>query len=72
MPASRSSGSDSGSRWMRAFDGAPDVESTVSATYFDTMDELGFTLEIGRVPPGFAMPEPELVVSVPDTRQEAR
>ena len=55
-----------------SFDGAPGVESTVSATYFDTMDELGFTLEIGRVPPGFAMPEPELVVSVPDTRQEAR
>jgi len=55
-----------------SFDGAPGVESTVSATYFDTLDELGFALEIGRVPPGFAMPEPELVVSVPDTRQEVR
>ena len=43
----------------------------VRATYFDTMDELGFTLEIADVPAGFAMPEPELVVSVPDTRQEA-
>ncbi len=53
-----------------SFDGAPDVESKVSATYFDTMAELGFTLEIGRVPPGFAMPEPELVVTVPDRRQE--
>jgi catechol 2,3-dioxygenase-like lactoylglutathione lyase family enzyme len=55
-----------------SFDGAPHVESTVSATYFDTTDELGFTLEIGSVPPGFAMPEPELVASVPATRQEAR
>ena len=50
-----------------SFDGAPDVESTVSATYFDTEDELGFTLEIGRVPPGFAMPEPELVASARHT-----
>ena len=54
-----------------SFDGAPEVESRVSATYFDSIDELGFTLEIARVPPGFAMPEPELVVSLPDTPQEA-
>jgi methylmalonyl-CoA/ethylmalonyl-CoA epimerase len=31
------------------------------ATYFDTADDLGFTVEIARMPDGFAMPEPELV-----------
>lgn len=33
----------------------------VTATYFSTEDELGFTLEVARIPPGFSMPDPELV-----------
>jgi methylmalonyl-CoA/ethylmalonyl-CoA epimerase len=33
----------------------------LSATYFDTADDLGFTVEIVRMPEGFALPEPELV-----------
>jgi methylmalonyl-CoA/ethylmalonyl-CoA epimerase len=36
-------------------------DEQLSATYFDTADELGFTVEIVRMPAGFAMPEPELV-----------
>jgi catechol 2,3-dioxygenase-like lactoylglutathione lyase family enzyme len=48
------------------FDAAfrPDVAGTEErlwATYFDTADDLGFTVEIVRMPEGFAMPEPELV-----------
>jgi hypothetical protein len=31
------------------------------ATYHATEPDLGFTVEIGQVPPGFAMPEPEYV-----------
>jgi hypothetical protein len=43
------------------FDGAPGVAGVVRATYLDTRDDLGFVLEIGDVPVGFAMPEPEVV-----------
>jgi methylmalonyl-CoA/ethylmalonyl-CoA epimerase len=35
--------------------------SPLTATYFATDGELGFTTEIVGVPDGFAMPEPELV-----------
>jgi len=42
-----------------SFEGAPGVESTVTATYFGTEAELGLLLEVGDVPKGFAMPEPE-------------
>ena len=40
----------------RSADSAP-----LTATYFATDDELGFTTEIVGVPDHFAMPEPELV-----------
>ena len=43
------------------FAGAPGVESRFRATYFDTEEELGFVLQIGAVPPGFEMPEPDEV-----------
>jgi methylmalonyl-CoA/ethylmalonyl-CoA epimerase len=43
------------------FAGAPGVSSVVTATYLATEADLGFLLEIGDVPPGFAMPEPERV-----------
>jgi catechol 2,3-dioxygenase-like lactoylglutathione lyase family enzyme len=43
------------------FAGAPGIDSVVTATYLGTEDDLGFLLEIGDVPTGFAMPEPELV-----------
>jgi methylmalonyl-CoA/ethylmalonyl-CoA epimerase len=33
----------------------------LSATYFDTAEDLGFTVEMVRMPEGFALPEPELV-----------
>jgi catechol 2,3-dioxygenase-like lactoylglutathione lyase family enzyme len=55
-----------------SFTGARGVDSEVSATYFDTTDDLGLLLEIARVPPGFAMPEPELVVPAPGQPEEAR
>ena len=35
--------------------------SPLSATYFATGEDLGFTVEIVKVPERFAMPEPELV-----------
>lgn len=41
------------------FDGAPNVAETFVGTYWDTEDELGFVVEIGHAPPGFAMPPPE-------------
>jgi hypothetical protein len=44
-----------------SFDGAPGVGSQVTATYFDTEAELGFMLELARVPDGFAMPAPDAV-----------
>ena len=43
------------------FAGAPGVQPVVTATYLSTDADLGFLLEIGDVPDGFAMPEPELV-----------
>lgn len=36
-------------------------DNGVTATYFSTEDELGFTLEVARIPPGASMPDPELV-----------
>jgi catechol 2,3-dioxygenase-like lactoylglutathione lyase family enzyme len=47
------------------FAGAPGVESRFVGTYYDTRDELGFVVEIGHMPAGFAMPEPELVYPSP-------
>jgi methylmalonyl-CoA/ethylmalonyl-CoA epimerase len=43
------------------FSGAPGVDGAFVGTYLDTEDELGFVVEIGYKPAGFAMPEPELV-----------
>jgi hypothetical protein len=43
------------------FTGAPGVSSVVTATYLATEPDLGFLVEIGDVPPGFSMPEPERV-----------
>lgn len=43
------------------FEGAPGVDGSFAATYFATEGELGFVLEIGDAPPGFAMPDPESV-----------
>jgi methylmalonyl-CoA/ethylmalonyl-CoA epimerase len=41
--------------------GGAGAQERLSATYFDTADDLGFTVEIVRVPEGFALPEPELM-----------
>lgn len=41
----------------------PAIRST--AVYLDTEDELGVTIEISGLPPGFEMPEPEYVYPVP-------
>jgi hypothetical protein len=43
------------------FSGATGVEGAFIGTYLDTEDDLGFLVEIGRAPAGFAMPPPELV-----------
>jgi len=43
------------------FAGVPGVQPVVAATYLSTEADLGFLLEIGDMPAGFAMPEPELV-----------
>jgi methylmalonyl-CoA/ethylmalonyl-CoA epimerase len=43
------------------FAGAPGAEGAFVGTYFATEDELGFVVEIGEAPAGFAMPEPEVV-----------
>ncbi len=50
------------------FAGAPGVSSVVTATYLSTERDLGFLLEIGDVPAGFSMPQPELVY--PATTEE--
>jgi catechol 2,3-dioxygenase-like lactoylglutathione lyase family enzyme len=47
------------------FDGAPGAPGKFAGTYFDTEDELGFVVEIGHAPPGFAMPEPQAVYPAP-------
>jgi methylmalonyl-CoA/ethylmalonyl-CoA epimerase len=52
------------------FTGAPGVSSTFVGTYYDTRDDLGLVVEIGRMPPGFAMPPPELVYPPPDGEAE--
>lgn len=49
------------------FEGAPGVDSVVTATYLATEPDLGFLLEIGDVPPGFSMPAPERVY--PDEKE---
>lgn len=41
------------------FAGAPGLEGSFTGTYFDTESELGFVLEIGEAPAGFAMPPPD-------------
>jgi methylmalonyl-CoA/ethylmalonyl-CoA epimerase len=43
------------------FDGAPGVDARFAGTYFDTRADLGFVVEIGHMPAGFAMPTPERV-----------
>lgn len=48
------------------FAGAPGVASRFVGAYYDTRDELGFVVEIGHMPPGFAMPAPERVYPSPD------
>jgi methylmalonyl-CoA/ethylmalonyl-CoA epimerase len=50
------------------FAGAPGLVGRFEGTYFGTEDELGFIVEIGQAPPGFAMPEPEEVY--PATSQD--
>jgi catechol 2,3-dioxygenase-like lactoylglutathione lyase family enzyme len=42
-----------------SFAGAPGVEGSFTATYFDTEDELGFVVELGDAPAAFGMPAPE-------------
>jgi methylmalonyl-CoA/ethylmalonyl-CoA epimerase len=54
------------------FAGAPGVNSTVTATYLGTEAELGFVLELGDVPDGFAMPEPESHYPATVMTEEAR
>jgi catechol 2,3-dioxygenase-like lactoylglutathione lyase family enzyme len=41
------------------FAGAPGVEGSFTGTYFDTESDLGFVMEIGVAPEGFAMPAPD-------------
>ena len=43
------------------FAGAPGVAGRLRATYFATEGDLGLVAQIGAVPAGFAMPEPESV-----------
>jgi len=43
------------------FAGAPGLEGSFTGTYFDTEPDLGFVMEIGGAPEGFAMPPPEEV-----------
>jgi methylmalonyl-CoA/ethylmalonyl-CoA epimerase len=43
------------------FAGAPGLAGRFEGAYYGTEDELGFIVEIGQAPPGFAMPEPEEV-----------
>ena len=43
------------------FAGAPGVDASFTGMYFATDDDLGFVVEIGQAPPGFAMPAPEAV-----------
>lgn len=43
------------------FDGIDEDAGRAHATYFSTDGELGLTLELADLPPGFAMPEPERV-----------
>ena len=46
------------------FDGIDDGAGRAHATYFATDDELGLTLEIADLPPGFTMPEPERIHTI--------
>jgi methylmalonyl-CoA/ethylmalonyl-CoA epimerase len=39
--------------------GAGGAGERLAATYFDTADDLGFTVEVVRMPDGFSMPEPD-------------
>src|SRR3954447_9240537 len=41
------------------FTGMPGLEGSFTGTYFDTEADLGFVMEIGGAPEGFAMPPPE-------------
>lgn len=43
------------------FAAAPGVQGRFEGTYYGTEDDLGFIVEIGQAPSGFAMPDPELV-----------
>jgi len=43
------------------FTGASDEGPRFAGSYFAAEDDLGFIVEIGRAPEGFAMPEPESV-----------
>src|SRR5436190_12778656 len=43
------------------FAGAPGTVGEFVGTYFSTEADLGFVVEIGRAPEGFAMPAPEAV-----------
>jgi Glyoxalase/Bleomycin resistance protein/Dioxygenase superfamily len=47
------------------FAGAPGETRMFRATYFDTGDELGFTLQSAVGPPGFVMPDPDAVYPPP-------
>ena len=71
---------DESAAWLRglgareifhaAFQGGDRAGSArLTATYFETDGELGFTSEIVGVPDHFAMPEPELVYGGADRRQ---
>lgn len=52
-------------RLNATFAGADAGGPRVSGAYLGTEAELGFTLEIAEIPPGFAMPEPEYVYPPP-------
>jgi hypothetical protein len=47
------------------FAGAPGVEGAFEGVYFSTEPDLGFILEVGHAPEGFAMPPPEEVYPAP-------
>jgi methylmalonyl-CoA/ethylmalonyl-CoA epimerase len=48
-------------RLEASFKGGPADERRARAMYFDASDDLGLVLEIGDVPAGFSMPEPDYV-----------
>jgi len=50
-----------GTRLRATFQGGTPDGPRVTGAYLATEEDLGFTLEIAHMPPGFSMPEPEYI-----------